>query len=157
MRNMEIRRTIRGGEAPGLRRRIVVLFTVLALANIAAWIWALVAFGHQPLLLGTAFLAWVLGLRHAVDPDHIAAIDNVTRKLMADGQRPLGVGCWFALGHSTVVVVAAGLLALTASALQDSFASFKETGGLIGISVSAGFLLLIGLFNLVVQIGRAHV
>lgn len=133
-----------------LTRRIVTIFAALAVGNVAAWLWALFAFREQPILLGTAFLAYVLGLRHAVDPDHIAAIDNVTRKLMAQGDRPVSAGLWFALGHSTIVVVAAGLLALTASALQDSFADFKDAGGLVGVSVSAGFLLLIGLFNLVV-------
>ncbi len=136
--------------AANLKSRIVAIFSGLALFNIFAWIWAFAAFRDQPVLLGTAFLAWMLGLRHAVDPDHIAAIDNVTRKLMADGQRPVATGFWFALGHSTIVVVAAALLALTASAMQDRFAEFRETGGLIGVSVSAAFLLLIGLFNLVV-------
>ena len=133
-----------------LKSRLVSIFALLAVANVAAWALAYVAFADQPILLGTAFLAWMLGLRHAVDPDHIAAIDNVTRKLMADGQTPVATGFWFALGHSTVVVVAAALLALTASAMQERFAEFREAGGLIGISVSAAFLLLIGLFNLLV-------
>ena len=69
-----------------------------------AWLWALVAFRHYPLLLGTSLLAYSLGLRHAVDADHIAAIDNVTRKLMQEGKRPLFVGFFFSLGHSTIVV-----------------------------------------------------
>ena len=105
---MDLLKTSDNQEATGLKSRTVTLFSLLAGANVAAWIWAFTAFHNQPMLLGTAFLAWVLGLRHAVDPDHIAAIDNVTRKLMAEGQKPVGVGCWFALGHSTVVVVAAG-------------------------------------------------
>ena len=134
----------------GIKARIVAVFGLLIFGNLAAWAWALAVFHEQPVLLGTAFLAWVLGLRHAVDPDHIAAIDNTTRKLMADGERPVSVGLWFALGHSTVVIIATALLALAAAALQDQFASFRETGGLIGISISATFLLLIGLFNLVV-------
>ncbi len=131
-----------------LRARTILVFSFLALGNALVWGLAFVAFHHEPVLLGTAFLAWVLGLRHAIDPDHIAAIDNVTRKLMQEGQQPVTTGLWFALGHSTIVVVAAGLLALTAAALQDQFEAFKSLGGLIGVSVSAGFLILIGLFNL---------
>ena len=76
---------------------------ILALANLAAWGWALIAFQDYPLQLGTAFLAYTFGLRHAVDADHIAAIDNVTRKLMQEGKRPAAAGFFFSLGHSTVV------------------------------------------------------
>ena len=86
-------------EAP-LKARIRGLFVGLVLANLLAWAWALIAFRDHPVLLGTAFLAWVLGLRHAIDPDHIAAIDNVTRKLVQEGQQPISTGFWFALGHS---------------------------------------------------------
>ena len=135
-----------------LRTRLIFVFGALLVGNALAWGLALGAFHHEPVLLGTAFLAWVLGLRHAIDPDHIAAIDNVTRKLMQEGQRPVTTGLWFALGHSTIVVVAAALLALTAAALQDQFEDFKSLGGLIGVSVSAGFLILIGLFNLTILI-----
>ena len=83
--------------------------------NIAAWIWAYLAFRDQPILLGTAFLAYTFGLRHALDADHIAAIDNVTRKLVQDGDRPVSVGLHFALGHSTVVIIAALIAYWTAS------------------------------------------
>ncbi len=79
------------------------LFGSLVLASAAAWAWAFAAFHDRPVLMGTALLAWSLGLRHAVDADHIAAIDNVTRKLMQAGRRPLSVGLFFALGHSAVV------------------------------------------------------
>ena len=136
-----------------LKTRLTVVFGLLLVGNALAWGMALGAFHHEPVLLGTAFLAYVLGLRHAVDPDHIAAIDNVTRKLMQEGQRPVSVGLWFALGHSTIVVVAAAFLALTAAALNDQFEDFKAIGGLIGVSVSAGFLILIGLFNLAILSG----
>ncbi len=90
----------------GLVRRAAPIVLGLVAANIAAWAWALAAFHDYPLLLGTAALAYSFGLRHAFDADHIAAIDNVTRKLMQDGQRPMGVGLYFSLGHSTVVVLA---------------------------------------------------
>ncbi len=86
--------------------KVVATFVVLALVNIAAWAWALAAFRAYPLLLGTSLLAYGLGLRHALDADHIAAIDNVTRRLMQNGERPVSVGLFFSLGHSTVVVIA---------------------------------------------------
>src|SRR5262249_45353040 len=89
-----------------LRGKLVGLSVVLAAANLAAWLWALAAFRDHPVLLGTALLAYTFGLRHAVDADHIAAIDNVTRKLMQQGKRPVAVGFFFSLGHSTVVVLA---------------------------------------------------
>ena len=80
--------------------KLVGIYAVLVLANIAAWVWALVAFRDYPVLVGTAFLAYAFGLRHAVDADHIAAIDNVTRKLMQENKRPISVGFWFSIGHS---------------------------------------------------------
>ncbi len=80
------------GTAPRVvRRRIGLLYLILITANIAAWLWAYGLFAGQPALLSTALLAYVFGLRHAVDPDHIAAIDNVTRKLMQTGQRPVSL------------------------------------------------------------------
>ena len=88
------------------RPRIIALYTFLLLINAAAWTWAVVALSDRPALLGTALLAYVLGLRHAVDADHIATIDNVVRKLMQDGKRPLAVGLFFALGHSFSIVIA---------------------------------------------------
>ena len=90
-----------GDHGPGVRRRLAGLYGLLIFANLAAWAWALAAFRDHPVLLGTALLAYGFGLRHAVDADHIAAIDNVTRKLMQDGRRPVGVGFFFSLGHST--------------------------------------------------------
>ena len=90
----------------GAAGRIAVLYAILAAANIGAWVWALIAFRDYPLQLGTAFLAYTLGLRHAVDADHIAAIDNVTRKLMQEGKRPAAAGFFFSLGHATVVWLA---------------------------------------------------
>ncbi len=131
----------------GLRERIRTISLVLAAANVGAWAWALVAFRGYPLLLGTALLAYGLGLRHALDADHIAAIDNVTRKLVQDGQRPVGVGFFFSLGHSTVVVVASVAIAATAAALNGRLAAFRSVGGAIGTLVSAAFLLAIAVMN----------
>ncbi len=130
------------------RRRIVGLFALLVVANIGAWAWALIAFRRYPLLLGTALLAYGLGLRHAIDADHIAAIDNVTRKLMQEGQRPIATGFFFSLGHSTVVVLASVAIAATAMALGTQLAAWHDVGGIIGTSVSALFLLGIAVMNL---------
>jgi high-affinity nickel-transport protein len=124
------------------------LFLVLIALNIAAWAWALAVSQGRPALLGTALLAWVFGLRHAVDADHIAAIDNTVRKLMQQGERPVTTGLFFSLGHSTVVFVAVVLLAVTAAALKDDLATFKSYGGAVGVSISAIFLLLIAVLNL---------
>lgn len=126
------------------------LFLGLVVANLAAWAWALSAFHAYPVLLGTALLAYGLGLRHAIDADHIAAIDNVTRKLMHDGKRPLTVGFYFSLGHSTVVVLASAAIAVTATALTRQFAAFHAVGAMIGTLVSAIFLLAIAVMNLFV-------
>ncbi len=129
--------------------RLVALYGVLAAANGAAWTWAVLLFWDQPLLLGTAAIAYGFGLRHAVDADHIAAIDNVTRKLMGAGQRPVSVGFFFALGHSTVVVLAAVGVAATATALS-SLDQFKSVGATVGTLVSAAFLFAIATANLVI-------
>ena len=136
-----------------LRPRVRGLSLVLIAANVAAWLWALAAFAGQPVLLGTAALAYSLGLRHGLDPDHIAAIDNVTRRLMQEGKRPVAVGFFFALGHSTVVVVASAAVALAASAFAERFAGLRELGSIVGTSVSALFLLAIAAANLVVLRG----
>jgi len=133
--------------------RIVALFAALFAANIAAWAWAIAAFHDYPVLLGTALLAYSFGLRHAVDADHIAAIDNVTRKLMQDAKRPTTVGLYFSLGHSTVVIAASLFIALGTGALNARFAGLKEAGSLIGTSVSALFLFAIAFANLFILAG----
>lgn len=134
--------------ATPLRGRIIGLYALLAAANVGAWAWALAAFHAHPVLLGTALLAYGLGLRHAVDADHIAAIDNVTRKLMHDGQQPIGVGFFFALGHSTVVVLASIAVATTAQALTTRFAAFRSVGAVVSTLVSAFFLLVVAVMNI---------
>jgi high-affinity nickel-transport protein len=121
----------------------------LLTANLAVWIWAFLALRDRPVLLGTAAVAYGFGLRHAVDADHIAAIDNVTRRLMQQGQKPIGVGLFFALGHSSVVVLASIVVALATSAVTARFSRLHEIGATIGTCVSFGFLWLIAALNLV--------
>jgi high-affinity nickel-transport protein len=134
-----------------LRNRILRVYGFLLVFNLVAWGLALVAAQSFPILLPTAVLAYTFGLRHAVDADHIAAIDNTTRKLMQEGQRPVAVGLFFSLGHSTIVVALSVLIAISAGIVSD-IPTFREVGGLIGTAVSAVFLLVIGIINLVVLI-----
>ncbi len=136
-----------------LRRRVAGIYAALAILNVGAWAWAVAAFHAQPLLLSTGLLAYGFGLRHAVDADHIATIDNVTRKLMQDGKRPVTVGFYFALGHSVVVLLVAIAIAATASALQGRFEAWKSVGGVISTSASALFLFLIAAMNMVILRG----
>src|SRR5258707_5157027 len=131
-----------------LTPKISGMFVMLAAANIGAWFWAFAAFRDHPVLLGTAILAYSFGLRHAVDADHIAAIDNVTRKFLQEGKPPSAVGLFFSLGHSTVVVAASLLIALGAGALNARFIEFKEVGSLIGTSASSLVLFAIALIHI---------
>ncbi len=133
--------------------RTAALFALLIAANLAAWGRAWAAFHDRPALLSTALLAWVFGLRHAVDADHIAAIDNVVRKLMQKGRRPVAVGFFFSLGHSTVGVVASVAVAAAAASMQDRLEATKAIGGVIGTAVAAAFLLAIAITNLLVLRG----
>jgi high-affinity nickel-transport protein len=129
------------------------LYVGLVGANVAAWALAWAAFHGRPILLGTAFLAWVLGLRHAVDADHIAAIDNVVRRIMQSGGRPVTVGLWFSLGHSTVVILACAAIARAAVSFPGVLSMASGFGATVGVLVSSGFLIGIGLANLVVLRG----
>ena len=139
-----------GAANASLRRPVTMIYMVLIAANLAVWAWAVMLFRGNPLLLGTAFLAYGFGLRHAVDADHIAAIDNVTRKLRQENKRPVTVGFFFALGHSTVVLLAAAAIAATAKAMATHFDFFKSVGGIVGTLVSALFLFLIAAMNIVI-------
>lgn len=144
--------------AASLRGPLFAIYGLLILANVAAWGWAVLAFRHHPLLLGAALLAYGFGLRHAVDADHIAAIDNVTRKLLQEGKRPVSVGFFFALGHSTVVALASAGVALTAMALSTHFTRLAGVGAIVGTLVSAIFLFVIAAANLVIlrSVWRAY-
>lgn len=132
------------------RRYALMLLSGLIALNAAVWLLAVLIFGHNTALLGTALLAWSFGLRHALDADHIAAIDNVTRKLMQQGHTPISVGTWFSLGHSTIVILATAAIAATAMLFRKHLEAFSSVGSVIGTIVSALFLLVIGLVNLVI-------
>src|ERR1035438_4558426 len=143
-------RAMLNDEPGSTKAKVIALYALLIGFNLAAWCWAFIAFHRFPVLLGTAFLAYSFGLGHAVDADHIAAIDNVTRKLMQQGKRPVSVGLMFSLGHSTVVIVGSLAIAATALALQHRIDAVRQIGSLIGTLVSAFFLFAIAIVNLIV-------
>ncbi len=132
------------------RGKIFAIYCLLLAINGAAWAWAVIALAGRPTLLGTAVLAYVLGVRHAVDADHIASIDNVVRKLMQEGKKPFAVGLFFSLGHSLAIAVAVAAIAAAAFALEGRFQQLKAVGSLIGTGASAFFLLAIAAINLVI-------
>jgi nickel/cobalt transporter (NiCoT) family protein len=133
-----------------LRGKVISLYCLLLAFNLFAWILAFKAFHNSPLLLGTAALAYSFGLRHAVDADHIAAIDNVTRKLMQDGKRPVAAGLMFSLGHSTIVFVGSAFIAQTALLTNDRFSAIRSLGSHAGTLISAFFLFAIAIVNIIV-------
>lgn len=136
--------------------RAVMLVFVLILANIFTWCLAWRELGNSAALMAASLLAWSYGLRHAVDADHIAAIDNVTRKMMQQGKRPFGIGAWFSLGHSTIVILASAAIAATATAFSQYMDCFHNTGGIIGTAISALFLLIMAFINLVILCRTWH-
>lgn len=145
----------RSDEVGGKVRRLIYF---LIAANLIVWAWAWLHLQNQAALLGTAALAYSFGLRHGLDADHIAAIDNVTRKLMQEGKRPVAVGFFFALGHSMVVVLASILVAYAAKSFTPYLPQIQEYGGLVSAIISTTFLLVIGLFNafLLADLYRAY-
>ncbi len=135
---------------PDLKRRLIGIYAILIGFNIGVWAALLLSSAKYGVLLGLAPIAYGFGLRHAVDPDHIAAIDNTTRKLMQDGKRPVGVGFFFSLGHSTVVFALSVLIALSASYVKNNLPNMRSVGGVIGTGVSGGFLVIIAAINAIV-------
>jgi high-affinity nickel-transport protein len=133
--------------------RIGLIVSSIVIGNAASWFWAWTLFSGTPALFSAAMLAYILGLRHAVDADHIAAIDNVVRRLVQTGQKPDSTGFFFSLGHSLVVLVAVILIAASANALDDRFESIRAVAGVVGKAIAALLLLTIGCANLAV-LGR---
>ena len=140
----------------GERKRLVGFFGGVGLLHIAGWGLLLAVAARQPTILALGGLAYTFGLRHAFDADHIAAIDNTTRKLLQDRKKPVGVGFFFSLGHSTVVFLVAAALGLAVKWIVDGVISnggqLRSVGGELSTIVSGGFLILIGVLNLLVLI-----
>ncbi len=130
-----------------VRRKIIYIYAFLISVNVLVWGLTLTAFYRYPLLLGTSVVSYSLGLRHAVDADHIAVIDNVTRKLMQEKKRPVAVGLFFSLGHSTIVIAMSVAIVLATTLIQKDFPNLREIGKLISTGVSAFFLLAIAIIN----------
>jgi high-affinity nickel-transport protein len=143
-------RSIFDDRSDNVRAKVFSLYAFLLCANILIWGWAFMAFKNSPLLLASAVLAYTLGLRHAVDADHIAAIDNVTRKLMQEGKTPISAGFFFSLGHSTMVLLMSVAVAVAAVILQSHFEEMKSIGGVVSTSISALYLSLLAFFNILV-------
>lgn len=136
-----------------VRKKVANIYSLLLCYNLFVWIWAFYLFHNNPLLFSTALLAYTFGLRHALDADHIAAIDNVTRKLMQEGKRPVSTGLFFSLGHSTVVFIATiGVALVTTQLVQSHLTRWHEIGNIVFTSISAIFLLLIAGINLLIFI-----
>ncbi|MCJ1383027.1 hypothetical protein MMC17_006140 [Xylographa soralifera] len=142
------------GRMPGIRKvplPVIGIISLVALMNIVVWIAVSAVLHNHAALVSTAVLSYTLGLRHALDADHISAIDLMTRRLVASGGRPVTVGTFFSLGHSTIVVITSIVVAATASAISSKFGAFSTIGGIIGSSVSAAFLIILGLMNVYIM------
>ncbi|CCX05640.1 high-affinity nickel-transport protein-domain-containing protein [Pyronema domesticum] len=138
------------GRIPYLRRlpaKGVAMILAVAVVNALVWAAVGVVLHFNRSLTATAVLAYTLGLRHALDADHIAAIDLMTRRLIASGQRPTSVGFFFSLGHSTIVIITSIAVAATSASLSEKFDTFSKVGGIIGTSVSAAFLVTLAMIN----------
>ncbi|HLN89167.1 MAG TPA: HoxN/HupN/NixA family nickel/cobalt transporter, partial [Candidatus Binatia bacterium] len=133
--------------------KIVMIFSVLAVITTVGFLSAFVIGKIAVVLGGLGIVAYVFGLRHGVDADHIVAIDNTTRKLMQEGKRPYTVGMWFSLGHSTVVVALIIALILATRVVATNIPALQSTGAVIGTLVSGSFLWIIGFINAVIVIG----
>ncbi|HXA88096.1 MAG TPA: HoxN/HupN/NixA family nickel/cobalt transporter [Mycobacterium sp.] len=159
---------LRRALSPAEWSRLGLMLAVILGLHLVGWMTlvfivdpARLSLGSKAFGIGVGLTAYTLGLRHAFDADHIAAIDNTTRKLMNDGQRPLAVGFFFSLGHSTVVFALAVLLATGVKAIigpvEDDSSTLHHYTGLIGTSISGAFLYLIAILNIVVLVSILRV
>lgn len=130
--------------------RLAALYGFVALLHIFGWGCYLYYVGRYPQLVGLGFAAYMFGLRHAFDADHIAAVDDTVRYMLQKGKRPLGIGFFFSMGHATVVLAVAIGIAFAATALKAALTELKNFGGVIGAGVSGTFLWIIGILNLLV-------
>jgi high-affinity nickel-transport protein len=138
--------------SPVERSQLVLYSAVVVLLHIVGWGLAALSAREHPFLMGLAALAYTFGLRHAFDADHIAAIDTTTRKLMAPGRRPFGVGFFFALGHSTIVFVMTLVVALAAQSIATDMPVLRAVGSFVGTTISGVFLYAMGIINLIVLV-----
>jgi nickel/cobalt transporter (NiCoT) family protein len=141
-----------------VQSKVIAIYLTLLGVNAVSWILALVFFvPSHTALIGTALLAYTLGLRHAVDADHISAIDNVTRKLMQEGKRPIAAGFYFSIGHSTIVAAMTFAIAVGATVVRKQLSSFEGVGEVLGTGISATFLFVIAAINafVLMDVGRA--
>jgi len=139
------------------KQRLWMLFATLGIFNLVVWSLMFRMNIFDPALLGIGALAYFFGLRHAFDADHIAAIDNVTRKLRQEEKKPVGVGFFFSLGHSTVVILLSLALVFAVRDVKDQMGFLQQWGGLFGTVVSASFLTAIGLMNFVIFRRLRHI
>ncbi|WPH03133.1 NicO-domain-containing protein [Acrodontium crateriforme] len=130
----------------------IAIMLLLIAVNLIVWVGCSIVLHFHTSLVSTAVLAYSIGLRHALDADHISAIDLMTRRLIASGQRPVSVGTFFSLGHSTIVIITSVVVAASSAAISDRFDGFSNIGGIIGSSVSAAFLILLGIMNIYIMV-----
>lgn len=143
----------RFGISESERIRIGIVYALILGATAFGFVAAFIIGQLSPVLAGLGLVAYAFGLRHGVDADHIVAIDNTTRKLLQDGQRPFTVGMWFSLGHSAVVFVLTFALVLATRAIVTELPAVQSAGEIIGLAVSGTFLILIGLVNVLIVVG----
>ena len=140
----------RPGFAPGERVRLAGFYGCIAALHVLGWGLFVYYLADYPSLTGLGFAAYLLGLRHAFDADHIAAVDDTVRFMLHKGKQPLGIGFFFSLGHSTIVMGLAVAVILSASGVRQDLPFLQNVGGLIGAGVSGTFLWIIGIMNLMV-------
>jgi high-affinity nickel-transport protein len=141
------------GLLPKEKLTIISLYFAIAIVTVLCFAASTLMGQSYLVLAGLGLMAYVLGLRHGVDADHIAAIDNTTRKLLQDGKRPLTVGMWFSLGHSTIVIAMTLALVVAGKTVLASLPSLQSAGSIIGTLVSGVFLFIIGLINVIIVQG----
>src|SRR6202789_4001912 len=136
--------------SPAEWTRLAGLYGFIGVLHLLGWGLYLHYAAHYPQLVGLGFVAYLFGLRHAFDADHIAAVDDTVRFMLQKGRKPLGVGFFFSLGHSTVVLALAVGITFAATAVKGELPQLRNIGAIIGASVSGTFLWIIGILNLLV-------
>src|SRR5439155_22961641 len=141
------------GLSQGEKFSVLLVYSAIAIATVFGFAASLIVGASFARLAALGILAYALGLRHGVDADHIVAIDNTTRKLLQDGQRPFTVGMWFSLGHSAVVFILTLALVFATRSIVAELPAVQSAGQIIGLAVSGTFLIIIGLVNVLIVVG----